>query len=239
MILKTSESDGTNNNNDLLPALLPAPAGGSGGSRFDSGSHPMGVSRIHIECGSLSIPGFDTCQLTIKRVFLEFHSPEATSSSTSCHPELEEKIPSYQGHACYKAVTNITFTFQLEPNDWIEQAVVWTDGILANAVQFYTKAGIESPLYGIPKDDGKRVVFGGGEHQEGSGHLVGVYGRFGGVIHSLGFKFRSKKNAPLPPRSTAAYQVVPGGEHHQAEQEEDSSWFAGADEEEVSMIAMA
>jgi hypothetical protein len=158
-------------------------AGGSGGSRFDSGCNTSGVTKIRIECGCIDFEAF-FAESTINRVFLEFLKP---TDSDDIH------VPSYHGYEIENPRgRNQTFTFALDPGDEIVKAVVWTDGIIANAVEFHTQMGNVSPIYGIPKDGSKAVEFQGGPGSK----LVGIYGRFGQVIDSLGFTFASL--VPVP-----------------------------------------
>lgn len=151
-------------------------AGGSGGVEFDSGSNPSGVAKIHIECGSYDWDGYK-CQSIIKRVFLEFMTPANPSS---------KREPTYNGYSVHSAKNNNTMsTLELAPCDEVIKVVVWTDGIFANAVQFHTDTGIISQRYGICNTRSKAYAFKG----EQGAHLAGVYGRFGGLIDSLGFTF--------------------------------------------------
>lgn len=189
----------------------PQPVGGSGGQRFDSGCNLSGVAKVHIECGYINMSGFYSCvcRSTIKRIYLEFNKP----SDPQCRKE-----PSYHGFE-YKRPDDRMRTFVLDPNDEIVKIVVWTEGTLANAVCFHTRMGLISQTYGIPKDGTETVEFHGGKGRR----LVGVYGRFGYVIDSLGFTFAS---------------IVPGDKGSKVEESLDSDKnselsYADADEWDV------
>jgi Jacalin-like lectin domain len=149
------------------------PVGGDGGGLFDSGCNPSGVVKVRIECGYIKHNGTKYMN-TIKRIWLDFQDPS---------PESDSIFYGYPVHGTGLFDTpNKTFTFPLGKDDQIVRVVVWSDGVLANAVQFHTEAGIISAMYGMPGPDATSSEF--------QGHtLVGVYGRFGVVIDKLGFSF--------------------------------------------------
>jgi len=183
-----------------LVLCQPQPAGGTSGHKFDSGCNPQGVAKIRIECGERNWKGirFLSC---VKRVFLDFHK---MVPSSSCPDAI------YWGCGVHIS-NNKTFTFDLAPGDEIFKAVVWSEGMVVNALQFHTKLGYLSPVFGIPRDNAKTTEVGGEE----SASLVGIYGRFGAVIDSLGFTFASVATAPTMIGSSWIVQRM----------EEDSSTF--------------
>lgn len=115
---------------------------------------------------------------TIKRVFIDFNKNNSDKDATCFGHSVDNP-----------GGRNRVFSFEVDPNDPIIKAVVWANDTLANAVQFHTSSGHISPMYGTPHHEAKATTFGG---REGS-HLVGIYGRFGGVIDSLGFTFAHLK----------------------------------------------
>ena len=151
------------------------PAGGNGGGQFDSGHNLSGVTSVSIECGSFNWE--QKYDFTIKRIFLEFEEANCKDM--------------FWGHGVDNKGENKIFKLDLPPDDVIEKVVVWADHRLANAVQFHLASGHVSQMYGIPAPGAKETVFGG---EEGT-QLSGVYGRFGGVIDSLGFSFAKTENA--------------------------------------------
>ena len=157
-------------------------AGGKGGHPFDSGVNPYGVARVHVECSPFKKLGhIEPYASTIARVFVDFHRSTGTDKNQfywGCAP-----VSGKAGH------DRKSFTFELLSGDEICKVVVWSDGIVANAVQIHTQLGIVSPMYGIPPHGSKPQEFQAPEG--GSSHLVGFYGRFGAVIDSLGFTFAS------------------------------------------------
>mmetsp|Transcript_30448 Transcript_30448/g.37052 ORF Transcript_30448/g.37052 Transcript_30448/m.37052 type:complete len:190 (-) Transcript_30448:186-755(-) len=155
--------------------------GGNGGYSFDSGCNPSGVTKVHIECGYMRFHGF-TYLSTIKRIFLEF--------SSSCG---EQKVPMYHGCGVEKS-DNKTFTFYATASDPIAKVNVWSDERVAKAVQFETRNGVISPMYGITEAGETLTVFQGGN----DAHLVGIHGRFGGLIDMLGFTFASSGDTLIP-----------------------------------------
>ena len=94
------------------------------------------------------------------------------------------------------------------------KADVWADDMVVNAVQFHLASGHISPRYGIPACAENPTTFAG---EKGS-QLVGVYGRFGGVIDSLGFRFATVDNG-VP-------SLI------------DGSWFEGTEEESASLVSL-
>ncbi|CAB9519546.1 expressed unknown protein [Seminavis robusta] len=155
--------------------------GGKGGHLFDSGCNPSGVKKVRIEYGKFDWNGNKYLCL-VKRVFLDFTDGNAVS---------------YIG--CGVCTTGkVTSTFELCPNDEISKVVVWSDDKYVTAIQFYTMAGIVSPMYGIPKDKNSKdknsveTTFEGGP----GSRLVGIHGRFAGVIDKLGFTFAVASDVP-------------------------------------------
>lgn len=59
---------------------------------------------------------------------------------------------------------------------------------VVRALQFHTGFGVILPMYGIKAASSQPTKFQGSEN---SSSLVGIYGRYGGVIDSLGFPFAS------------------------------------------------
>lgn len=149
----------------------PKAAGGSGGVPFDSGCDPSGIEVIRIKVGQQA-----HYRSTIKRVYLDYKQPEFSDAGTDAM---------YHGWSSDHH-QDTEFTVKLNPRDPVVKAVVHTDGKRANAVQFHTRSGIISPMYGIASSGSqlKAVEFSGDK-------LVGVYGRFGDAMDSLGFAFAS------------------------------------------------
>ena len=147
--------------------------GGVGGYAFDSGCNPTGVSKVHILCGEhFWIKKYLWATL---RVFLEFR-------------DSPTKHPTYHG---WQKNSGTLHTFEVGPDDKITKVVVWADKICAHALQIHTKNGIISELYGFPNEDSKPHEFYGGHAiKDGDDiQIVGVHGRVGGLLDSLGFTF--------------------------------------------------
>ena len=163
-----------------LSLYKPPSVGGSGGHKFDSGCNPSGVVRVHVEVSPFHWERFGPYDSTIARVFMDFQNPTTSSS---------HKNQFYWGADGTTQGSRNTFTFKVPQEDSIYKVVVWSDGMVANAVQFYTRFGYISPLYGMEVDNSKSTTF---QAPEGTdSQLVGVYGRFGGIIDSLDFAFAS------------------------------------------------
>jgi hypothetical protein len=163
-------------------ALSKDPAvGGNVGGMFDSGFNPSGVEKVRIECGSIKHNGRKYMN-TIERIWIDFRCPTTDSPANVI----------FHGYPVHKQGNKI-FTFKLRPDDKLVKAVVWSDGVLANAVQFHTESGIVSPMIGMPARGAQVTKFQGGCGSE----LVGVHGRFGGVIDKLGFSFATVSEIPI------------------------------------------
>ena len=168
---------GTKVHMSKLPAV-----GGNGGSPFDSGCNPSGVKKVRIECGFIFLKR--TFYLSsIKRLWLDFNIPQ---------PDPNGDHGVFHGYFLNPSLYNKVFTFGLDPNDQIVKIVVWSDGILANAVQFHTEIGLISPMYGIPLPTSIATEFQG----EYGSTLAGVHGRFGNFIDKLGFSFATLRYSP-------------------------------------------
>jgi len=158
--------------------------GGDGGVTFDSGVNPFGVRKVYIETGVYQT--YSDRQQTIKRIFLEFHHPASPGGEST-------KVPSFLGYGADQGTENRTETFELYPDDYIVEVNIWSDGELVNAVQFHTKGGIVSPIFGIPAPDNSAMSKFKGKEGE---HLVGIHGGFGDVLHKLGCTFSGLSRTP-------------------------------------------
>jgi len=164
----------------LLVEKLDA-VGGNTGYLFDSGCNMLGVRAVHIQFGlyPMKTNHYRQCS-AIKRIFFEF-------ANTTGMQQYRTKVPSYTGlGVCGQSVTA---TLDIDPDDCIVKVDVWaTPKDVVNAVQFRMKSGSVSELYGWGPDvEGcQRTTFKG--THPGS-NLVGVHGRFQGVIFKLGFTF--------------------------------------------------
>jgi hypothetical protein len=156
--------------------------GGDGGGMFDSGCNLSGVKKVRIECGYMKHNGTKYMN-TIKRIWLDFHTP-SLGEDVIFHGYAADGT---SGWDKFIGAYNTTFTFELGGEDQIVKIVVWSDGILANAVQFHTEMGIISPMYGMPATPANSFTFQG--RCDSDSRLVGVHGRFGGAIDKLGFSF--------------------------------------------------
>lgn len=85
------------------------------------------------------------------------------------------------------------FTIQNHVNDPIIMAIVYSDGNMAMAIQFQTKSGTISPMYGAPQGE----------------QLVGIYGRYGDAMDSLGFAFISSDANTLRKEEGTGASIVP------------------------------
>jgi hypothetical protein len=149
--------------------------GGSGGYQFDSGRNVSGLTSISLECGwyyQLNV---------IKRIYLGFRN-----SSHEADPMFYHLVPSHE------SASSTEFTFKLDADDTIVKVVVWSHGTYVNAIQCHTAYGNVSPLFGTHKENAKSVEFKGQAGEQ----LVGMYGKYGGVIDSVGFSFRSRDLIP-------------------------------------------
>lgn len=160
-----------------------SPAGGRGGSMFDSGCNLSGVTRVAIVCGT-AFHWLKDYRFAIKRIYLMFNDKDQRTLG---------KNVVFGGFALGAGGNNHTFFFDLAPHDTISKVVVWADNYLANAVQFHLISGHTSPMFGIPVSDAKPTTFCGGAGSQ----LVGIYGRYGGAINSLGFSF-AMRNKGIP-----------------------------------------
>jgi hypothetical protein len=151
--------------------------GGSGGYQFDSGCNHSGVTSISLECG-FKYPN----EFRVKRVYLGFRN-----SSNEVNPSFYHLDPTDKSSA-----TNREFTFKLDADDTIVKVVVWSHGTYVNAIQVHTAYGNVSPLFGTHNESAKSVEFKGQAGEQ----LVGMYGKYGGVIDSVGFSFGSRDSIP-------------------------------------------
>ncbi|CAB9498781.1 expressed unknown protein [Seminavis robusta] len=154
----------------------PDPAGGKGGQLFDSGVNFSGVKSFNIVYG----PGYSGphyLKATIRRVFITFQDDGVFDD------DMRNDL--YQGQRLSASSSNGELSFNVGPDDPIVKVTVWTDGTLANAVQFQVKSGFVSQLYGAPPVEAQPHEFQGDQ-------LVGVYGAFGDAMDSLGFSFISQ-----------------------------------------------
>ncbi|CAB9498780.1 Jacalin-related lectin [Seminavis robusta] len=168
----------------LSLAKIPG-VGGNGGRPFDSGCNPTGVWQVHVECGpifSYVLQNGKYYTSTVKRIFLRFH-----------------KTCSNRGDAIYyhwyPAGLNVgtkKYFFNVNDGDSIVKTVVWSDGFLVNAIQFYTEKGIVSPMYGLPRPESLESEFKGPQGSQ----LVGIHGRYGAAIDKLGFSFAKVNERP-------------------------------------------
>jgi Jacalin-like lectin domain len=159
-----------------------AAVGGDGGCLFDSGCNTSGVTKVRIECEPIRHNGKQYLN-TIKRIWLEFHCPTA---------DCPARPVTYPGYPLPRGDYEVS-TFIVEPYDQIVKIVVWSDGILVNAIEFHTKQGCVSPRYGMPTIGGHTVA----EFQgDDSSILVGVHGRVGSAIEKLGFSFATDLDMP-------------------------------------------
>lgn len=116
----------------------------------------------------------------MKRVTLDFNSFRLGSSSTS-----EDDII-YHAFDMDDDDENRTFTFDIGSLDTIAKIVVWANRYV-NAIQVHMESGIISPMYGVPGDEALETEYFGGKDSQ----FVGIYGRYGGVMDSIGFRFWS------------------------------------------------
>lgn len=151
--------------------------GGDGGIPFDSGCNPFGVKKVTVTTGP-----FWGNKEVIQRIHLEFNYPTSAGSESETLPSF----PSFAVHNEEGDTDNKVGSLVLYPNDCIVQVDVWSTGIV-RAVQFHTKCGIISPLFGSPTGDSVMTEFRAPAEEDAE--LVGVHGRYGGVIDKLGFSF--------------------------------------------------
>lgn len=156
--------------------------GGRGGHAFSSGSVPSGATQVTVTIGGFLGWERRVYQWTLKRIHLEFKGQNKESTKSI-----------YKGYEVDGWDTAHTSTFTLMPDDRIVKAVVWSDDRVANAVQFYTAMGVVSPMYGSPEANCKVTVF---EGKDDNCTLVGVYGRYGGVLDAVGFAFAPPQELP-------------------------------------------
>lgn len=157
-----------------------AATGGDGGHPFDSGCMPSGIAKVVIQCGAWFGPPLSRhYKWIVKRIYV--HGPKVES-------ENPRELPIYLGFPVHPDSSDRTLTFDLAVDDQIVKVVVWNGERVVTAVQFYTRRGLISPLYGFHGANDKETVF---EGKTSDSHLAGVHGRFGGVIDKLGFTFVS------------------------------------------------
>ena len=192
--------------------------GGNGGYFFDSGCNLFGLRKVHVNCGPFDWNNKHYAS-TIKRIFLEFERPT--------HSQQGKYLsPSYVQYAVYG--DSATTTFEIDADDSIVRIDVWASDDLVNAVQFYLKSGLVSELYGAPYIYGSKLTSFVGKNPDSK--LVGVHGRFGGVIDKLGFNFASlapDKNGfpPLPVDSDDTKStVVTEDVSTETDEEGNASW---------------
>ena len=151
--------------------------GGNGGHLFDSGCNLFGLRTVHIKCGPFESNSKSyTC--LIKRIFLEFERPTHS-------PEGSYQSPSYLGLNVYGNSSG--YNFEVDADDSIVRIDVWASDDFVNALQFHLKSGLVSELYGTPYIFGSELTSFEGKNPNSK--LVGVHGRFSGVIDKLGFTF--------------------------------------------------
>lgn len=172
--------------------------GGAGGQLFDSGVNPSGLASIEVETGAYK----QNYVNVIKRLHLTFRDGHTTKENIywgiSCHPQ-----------------NNKSFHFPIDQHDSIESIHIWADEKLVCAVQFHTKAGITSPMFGAPPkkiEDSATVI----KLDQPNENIVGIYGRFGGVVDKLGIT--TGQVAVNPPLDAANELTVVGSG------QSDTSW---------------
>merc|ERR1712183_1011047 len=152
--------------------------GGKGGGEFDSGCNLSGICKVHIHHGNFFFGNkFAYYNCVIKRIFLEFNKPTQSNKK-------QKGEPWYGQHGTNGHTTENTIL--LNSNDRIVKIDVWTDGFIVNAIRFVMKSGTISQIYGRPAGSYKSF-----EGKNEKSQLVGIHGRYGGIIDSLGFTFAS------------------------------------------------
>jgi hypothetical protein len=149
--------------------------GGDGGMgarsyRFDSGCHWSGVRKIWIRLSFRD--SSSDAQQVIKRVTFQFGS-------------VEKYFPSSDG-ILYNPLTDTDIVLNIEERDPVGQIDVWTDGVLVTAIQFHSKSGTSSELYGMPTENCSCVYY-EGKHPDSK--LAGVHGSHREIMNKIGFTF--------------------------------------------------
>ena len=141
--------------------------GGTGGQPFDSGVNTSGLAVIHVETGCWGNAYINI----IKRIHLTFRDGFSTENNI------------YLGIACHQR-NNHRMQFVIAPHDSVQKVLLWADTVCVHAIQFHTQSGMVSPMFGIPSQDGiEPTEFVLDEPNE---TIVGLFGRFGGIVDKLG-----------------------------------------------------
>jgi len=91
-----------------------------------------------------------------------------------------------------------TLRFRVPVGSQIVKVLVWRSGPVIGAIQCFTNQGEQSPIMGVRRDGVEPVAY--------EGHaLVGMYGRYGGVIDNIGFRFAEDKSHNMDVKTIYTY----------------------------------
>ena len=150
--------------------------GNKRGIFFDSGCNLSGVTKVIIMFDHI-FKGNERCSNhAIYSINLEFAKP---SKGVQATPRYQGLIPSGQHYRS---------DFTVDPGDCIVRIDVWTSENLLTALQFHTKSGFISELYGTPQLHGNKVTRIKSKYP--GAQLVGVQGSYHkSSILCVGFTF--------------------------------------------------
>ena len=156
------------------------------GQIFVSSYNLTGVRNVHIWIDAQANGG--THNGAIQRIFLEFEEPLQPS---------EHKVPFYDGAEPKNDGSSIERILEIDRHDPIAGILVWETDSCVQAVRFQMKSGLLSEIYGVLHSGVSYSTFHfQAEHPDSK--LVGVFGNFGEVLNTIGFKFARIEGASVP-----------------------------------------